>query len=242
MHHHILKGKHILITNGPTREPLDPVRYISNHSTGKMGNAIARALLDAGAKVTMIAGPLGAYIQHPNLQTVMVQTALEMLQACNETAADVDAFIFTAAVADYRPAEVADGKIKKSTDEINLRMVKNPDIAMELGLRKQAHQLSMGFALETTAGLSNAMQKMEKKLLDWIVLNNLRDIGAGFGADTNKVTVLDRNGTVTHYPLMTKQEVAVHLIQILAARWSLFINSSVLSQKYESSNSTLPVL
>ncbi|MCQ2330449.1 MAG: bifunctional phosphopantothenoylcysteine decarboxylase/phosphopantothenate--cysteine ligase CoaBC [Paludibacteraceae bacterium] len=190
-----LSGKKVVITAGPTVEKLDPVRYISNFSTGKMGRALAQECRRRGAEVTLIMGSM---------------SAREMCEQAVTAFADADMAILSAAVADYRPEEQATTKIKKQPDttEMTLRLVENPDIAATLGKMKKPGQQLVGFALETDHELEHAQSKLVKKNLDMIVLNSLRDEGAGFGCDTNKVTLLFRDGTQKNYPLLTKEAVA----------------------------------
>lgn len=208
-----LEGKQVLITNGPTQEALDPVRYISNHSTGKMGNAIAEAFLNAGAYVTMVAGPIQQKISNSRLTFIQVKSATEMLDACLVHYVAADIIIFAAAVSDYRPAITAMQKIKKQEEMLQIAFVKNPDVAMEIGKRKKQNQLSIGFALETEAAFSNAMEKMQRKRFDMIVLNSLTDEQTGFGFDTNKVTLIFSNGHHDELPLLSKFAVAERIVQ-----------------------------
>ncbi len=208
-----LHGKMVLMTNGPTQEALDPVRYITNRSTGKMGNAIAESLLSVGAKVVMIAGPLSEVVTHPNLELIKVKSANEMLSACLQLYTGADAFVFAAAVGDYRPIEVAEHKIKKALNELDLKMVKNPDIAYEIGKRKSSRQLSVGFALETENGMMNAFEKMRRKRFDLTILNSLEDHGAGFEVDTNKVSIIEASGNCIELPLLSKKMVAKFIVR-----------------------------
>ncbi|MCC7297280.1 MAG: bifunctional phosphopantothenoylcysteine decarboxylase/phosphopantothenate--cysteine ligase CoaBC, partial [Bacteroidia bacterium] len=185
-----LEGKKILVTAGPTHENIDPVRFIGNYSTGKMGFAIAEAFLQAGAEVHLVTGPVALPdIEHVHM--VRVNSAVEMLDACTKLFPEMDAAVMSAAVADYRPAEVATEKIKKKTEELHIHLVKNPDILATLGSLKIKEQVLVGFALETENELENAKEKLKRKNLDLIVLNSMRDAGAGFGHDTNKITLID---------------------------------------------------
>lgn len=212
-----LTGRKILVTAGPTHEPIDPVRFIGNYSTGKMGYAIARAAADSGAQVTLVSGPVGVTISHPNVRVVKVQTAQQMLDACREAFADSDCAVMAAAVADYRVASVADHKIKREENGIDsLQLVKNPDIAATLGKEKRPGQLLVGFALETDNEHSNAVAKIGRKNLDAIVLNSLRDAGAGFGTDTNKITIIKADGTTIPFALKSKQQVADDIVGFIA--------------------------
>lgn len=194
-----LAGKHIVITAGPTIEKLDPVRYISNFSTGKMGRAIAQECTRRGAQVTLIMGQM---------------CARQMCEQAVEAFKQADIAILAAAVADYRPVTEQEHKIKKQPNSttMSLELIENPDIAATLGQLKQPHQQLIGFALETDHELENAQHKMDKKNLDMIVLNSLRDAGAGFGYDTNKVTILFRDGSQKNYPLLSKEAVAQVII------------------------------
>ncbi|KAB7727947.1 bifunctional phosphopantothenoylcysteine decarboxylase/phosphopantothenate--cysteine ligase CoaBC [Rudanella paleaurantiibacter] len=210
-----LVGRRVLITAGPTQEPIDPVRYISNHSTGKMGYAIARAFAMAGADVTLVSGPTALPLPHPAVRRVPVRSAAEMFRATEAEFEQADLLILNAAVADYTPAHPAHQKIKKKEAEFSLELTKTVDIAATLGARKRPGQLMMGFALETENEQENALGKLQRKNLDWIVLNSLRDAGAGFGHDTNKITVMDRGGNVRVFDLKTKEEVAEDLLTLV---------------------------
>ena len=208
-----LKGKSVLITAGPTFEALDPVRFIGNYSTGKMGYAIAESLAQRGAQVRLISGPTSVQlidnqINKGNIEIFKVQSAQEMYEKANQFFLESDIIILAAAVADYRPKTIETQKIKKKTDEFVLEMVKTIDIAATLGKIKQKNQLMVGFALETNDEKANASKKLISKNLDFIVLNSLNDAGAGFGHDTNKITILDKNGVETNFELKSKKEVA----------------------------------
>ncbi|MEZ0539850.1 bifunctional phosphopantothenoylcysteine decarboxylase/phosphopantothenate--cysteine ligase CoaBC [Fibrella arboris] len=208
-------GKQVLITAGPTQEAIDPVRYISNHSTGKMGFALARAFALAGAQVTLVCGPTYLKTPEPTIQRIDVRSAQEMFEAASAAFAEADITILNAAVADYTPAYPALEKIKKKEAQFTVELTKTVDIAATLGAKKRADQLLMGFALETNNELENALSKLHRKNLDWIVLNSLRDSGAGFGHDTNKITVMDRQEVVTEFSLKSKDEVAADLLSII---------------------------
>jgi phosphopantothenoylcysteine decarboxylase/phosphopantothenate--cysteine ligase len=210
------RHKKILITAGPTREAIDPVRFISNHSSGKMGYAIAETLLASGAEVFLISGPVSISLQHPQLTIVPVQSASEMYLACCRFFEQADIAIFSAAVADYRPAKVASQKIKKDDSRFTVRMVKNIDIAYEFGKVKTAKQVSVGFALETNDELNHAAAKLARKNFDMVVLNSMNDANATFGFDTNKITVIRRDYSTTEYPLKNKTEVAEDIVHELA--------------------------
>lgn len=212
-----LSGKHILITAGPTQEAIDPVRYISNASTGKMGHALVRACLNRGAEVTLVSGPthlsLKAWQAFCPLHIKNIVSSAEMCEATVQAFLQVDAAILCAAVADFTPCNTADKKIKKQPGQtgMSIELTTTTDIAATLGKMK-GKQLLVGFALETHNELANAERKLQSKNLDMIVLNSLQDAGAGFGVDTNKVTFLYKNGTKKHLPLLSKQEVADAII------------------------------
>lgn len=203
-----------LVTAGPTYEKIDSVRFIGNYSSGKMGFALAEALADAGAEVELVSGPTALSVNHPRVHLTRVESAREMYDAATKVFPSCNGAILSAAVADYRPAEQADHKLKKQGDEgMTLQLVQNPDILATLGKMKADGQTLVGFALETDNELSNAQHKLEKKNLDYIVLNSLRDKGAGFGVDTNKVTIIARDGSRKESPLMTKKEVARMIVK-----------------------------
>lgn len=208
-----MQGKRVAITAGPTFEKLDPVRFIGNYSTGKMGFALAEECAERGAEVTLICGPVSLEISHPNIRRINVESAREMLEASKEPFSKADIGIFSAAVADYRPEMRADSKIKREgVDDMTLYLVKNPDIAATLAADKRVDQKFVGFALETDHEHENAVKKLTKKNLDMVVLNSLNDKGAGFGTDTNKITIIRRDGTETTFPLKSKREVARDII------------------------------
>jgi len=208
-----LKGKKILITAGPTYEPIDPVRFIGNHSSGKMGLSLANQAYKLGAEVILIMGPSHLAIDS-NFTCIRVNTAQEMFLACEQYFEKVDVFIASAAVADYRPKEIATHKIKKAEVELSIDLERNIDILSTLGLRKK-NQIVVGFALETENEFSNAKQKIEKKNLDLIVLNSLNDEGAGFGHETNKVSIISSDGKQKDFELKTKDEVALDIINTI---------------------------
>ncbi len=209
-----LKGRRYLVTAGPTYENIDPVRFIGNYSSGKMGYALARALSEAGAKVVLVSGPVALATPEGDIERIDVTSAREMLAACEKHFPECDGAICCAAVADYAPAVCAEKKVKREKQEcITLELVKNPDISATLGGMKKPGQTLVGFALETDSEMENALGKMRKKNLDWIALNSLRDKGAGFRTDTNKITLLSANGGNTEYPLMSKEEVARKMIE-----------------------------
>lgn len=207
-----LKGKKALVTAGPTYEALDPVRFIGNHSTGKMGIAIAKALADQGALVQLVLGPSAQSADYPGVQVTRVMSAQEMYQACAGPFEFSDIVVLAAAVADYRPAHFSDKKIKKKDTEMSIELAKTIDIAATLGKNKQAWQCMVGFALETNDEQANALKKLEAKNLDMIVLNSLQDKGAGFGHDTNKISLFFRNGAEKKFELKSKTEAARDIV------------------------------
>ena len=213
-----LEGKKVLISAGPTIEQLDPVRYISNHSSGKMGYSLAETALSLGAEVKLISGPTNQSISSENIKIVHIKTGNELLEAIRNDYNNSDIVIMAAAVSDYKPIEFSEKKIKKDNNELNIKFEKTTDILFELGQNKK-NQILVGFALENNNELSNAINKLEKKNLDLIVLNSLNDEGAGFGYDTNKITVVDCSGNVTPYKLKKKNEVAddvfKHIIELM---------------------------
>lgn len=214
-----LKDKKILITAGPTYEKIDPVRFIGNYSSGKMGYALAEACAARGAEVFLVSGPVSLQAKHPSIHRISIESAEEMYQCAMDVFPSVDAAILCAAVADYRPEMTSAEKIKReSTGEMTLKLVPNKDIAASLGQIKKADQILVGFALETSDEVYHATDKLKRKNLDFIVLNSLRDQGAGFRCDTNKISILDQEGTLTEYPLKSKQEVAVDIINKLVSR------------------------
>jgi len=213
-----LEGKKVLISAGPTIEELDPVRYISNHSSGKMGYSLAETALSLGAEVKLISGPTNQSISSEKIKIVHIKTGNELLEAIRNDYNNSDIVIMAAAVSDYKPIEFSEKKIKKDNNELNIKFEKTTDILFELGQNKK-NQILVGFALENNNELSNAINKLEKKNLDLIVLNSLNDEGAGFGYDTNKITVVDCSGNVTPYKLKKKNEVAddvfKHIIELM---------------------------
>lgn len=213
-----LEGRHILITAGPTYEKIDPVRFIGNYSSGKMGFALAEECAARGADVILVAGPVT--LPTPNgVRRVDVQTAAEMYDAACEAFSTADAAILCAAVADFTVAQQAGEKIKRGNDGLQLTLVPTRDIAAELGRRKRAGQVLVGFALETQNEAANARDKMQRKNFDFIVLNSLRDKGAGFAVDTNKITILTPDAE-TAYPLKPKREVAKDIVQTLCEKFN----------------------
>ncbi|MEO1434518.1 MAG: bifunctional phosphopantothenoylcysteine decarboxylase/phosphopantothenate--cysteine ligase CoaBC [Bacteroidota bacterium] len=212
-----LEGTTFLMTSGPTRERLDPVRFISNRSTGRMGSAIAEELHRRGAKVIFITGIAKYVPSGENIRILQVESAQEMHDAALEHYPETDGCILTAAVADYRPAKIADQKIKKQEGEMSIQLERTPDIAKALGALKSKTQLNVGFALETHNEEQNAKGKLERKNFDLIVLNSLNDPGAGFAHATNKVSLLDKRGIVTKFELKSKQQVAVDIVDKIVA-------------------------
>jgi phosphopantothenoylcysteine decarboxylase/phosphopantothenate--cysteine ligase len=206
-----LRGKKVLLTAGPTYEAIDPVRFIGNHSSGKMGYALATVAASLGAEVVLVSGPVSLLIEDPMVKVVSVQSAQQMYDAVHEFYGDCDIAILSAAVADYRPKEVASEKIKKKEGVLTLQLEKTKDILDSLGRIKQ-NQFLVGFALETENELENAKTKLKKKNLDLIVLNSLRDKGAGFGKDTNKVTLITKDNKVIPFQVKTKKEVAKDIL------------------------------
>ena len=205
-----------LVTAGPTYERIDSVRFIGNYSSGKMGFTLAQALADAGAEVELVAGPTSLKLDHPRVKVTRIESAREMYAAATEVFPHCNGAILSAAVADYRPSECADHKLKKNGSEgMHLDLVQNPDILATLGTMKTDKQTLVGFALETDNEEANAQHKLEKKNLDYIVLNSLRDAGAGFGVDTNKVTIISRNGNRKESPLLSKKEVARLIVETI---------------------------
>ncbi|KXN97909.1 phosphopantothenoylcysteine decarboxylase [Aequorivita aquimaris] len=209
-----LRGKQILITAGPTYEAIDPVRFIGNHSSGKMGYAIAEAAASLGAEVVLISGPSALRLENDFVKLIRVTSAEEMYNAAHEYFDTCDVAILSAAVADYRPSEVASEKIKKKTDDLILQLTKTKDILASLGEIKKS-QFLVGFALETENEEENAKLKLKKKNLDLIVLNSLRDKGAGFQADTNKITLITKDNKVLPFPVKPKKEVAKDILEYI---------------------------
>ncbi|MEO6282882.1 MAG: bifunctional phosphopantothenoylcysteine decarboxylase/phosphopantothenate--cysteine ligase CoaBC [Dyadobacter sp.] len=216
----IATTKRVLITAGPTVEPIDPVRYISNRSSGKMGYSIAEAFAASGASVTLVTGPTNLKVTNANIKVIHVESSSEMFEATHEQFEQNDVVIFSAAVADYTPKHVADQKIKKQGHEMVLELAKTTDIAGTLGQSKREGQLLIGFALETEKEMEYALDKLQRKNLDYIILNSLNDPGAGFAHDTNKITVIDKYKNIQHFDLKSKEEVALDILNIVLAKWS----------------------
>ncbi|MDR2273745.1 MAG: bifunctional phosphopantothenoylcysteine decarboxylase/phosphopantothenate--cysteine ligase CoaBC [Sphingobacterium sp.] len=209
-----LKGKTALVTAGPTYESIDPVRFIGNHSSGKMGYALALRLKELGAKVTLISGPT-ALPAPLGIKTINIQSAQQMLEASSSEFVTADIIVMSAAVADYTPVDVAHQKIKKKEEEFSIQLKKTTDILAFLGQYKKPQQTLVGFALETNNELEHAKEKLERKNLDFIVLNSLVDKGAGFGTDTNKVTIVSKTGEIKEFKLKSKVEVASDICELI---------------------------
>jgi phosphopantothenoylcysteine decarboxylase/phosphopantothenate--cysteine ligase len=208
----LLKNVHVLITAGPTQEAIDPVRYISNHSSGKMGIAIAEALLKEGANVTLICGPIQLKT-HNFIHRINIISAEEMYNACELHFPKAEITIMAAAVADYTSETISSEKMKKKDDDLVIKLKKTRDILAYLGANKKANQILVGFALETNNELEHAKDKLKRKNLDLIVLNSLRNSGAGFAGDTNQITIIDKHNNVEDFPLKSKAEVATDIIE-----------------------------
>jgi phosphopantothenoylcysteine decarboxylase/phosphopantothenate--cysteine ligase len=211
-------GKKVLVTAGPTYEPIDPVRFVGNRSSGRMGYALAEELAQRGAEVILVSGPTALSVKHPAIRRVDVQTAAEMYRVATEHFPAMDAAMMTAAVADFTPAAVQSEKIKDKR-ELDLKLVPTKDIAAELGAAKRPEQVLAGFALETHNETENAVKKLAKKNFDFIVLNSLNDAGAGFGHDTNKITIIDKDRNSLHFELKSKDRVAKDIVDKLVACW-----------------------
>ena len=214
-----LAGKRILITAGPTYEKIDPVRFIGNYSSGKMGFALAEECARRGAEVTLVAGPVALKTEHPSIRRIDVESCLQMHAAAVEAFANSDAAILCAAVADFRPGEVAAQKIKRVGETLDIHLVPNPDIAADLGQQKQERQVLVGFALETNDEQRNAEHKLEKKNLDFIVLNSLRNEGTCFKSDENQISILSKSG-MKDYEKKSKKAVAADIVDELCATLS----------------------
>ena len=207
-----MAGKSMLITAGPTCEAIDPVRYITNHSSGKMGYAIAHEAANRGAKVKIVSGPVSVKLYHPNVEIIPVTSAQEMFESTKANIDSADIVILCAAVADFTVAEKADKKIKREKSDYNLLLTPTQDIAAWVGANKREETFLTGFALETNDELENAKGKLVRKNLDMIVLNSMQDAGAGFKTDTNKITIISRDGAVESYPLKSKDQVATDIL------------------------------
>src|SRR6056297_1508361 len=212
-----LTDKKVLITAGPTQEAIDPVRFLGNRSTGTMGFELAKKAANLGAKVILVSGPTHLNIDHKNIELIRVTSAQDMYEVCHEHYADMNVAICAAAVADYRPKTVASEKVKKQEGDMKIELERTPDILMSLGEAKK-NQFLVGFALETQNELENAKGKLKKKNLDGIVLNSLKDDGAGFGGSTNKITFIDKNSEIKTFDLKTKPEVASDIWEEIISR------------------------
>ena len=216
-----LQNKRVLITAGPTFEAIDPVRYIGNHSSGKMGYALAENFASKGATVNLVSGPTQQSTRNSRIDVTSVFSAQEMYEAVKEKFENSDIIVHAAAVADYRPKNKADQKIKKSSEDMFIELARTTDIAGALSELKRDDQTVVGFALETNNEEDNAIQKLRKKNFDFIVLNSLNDQGAGFGHDTNKITIIDRDENKEHFDLKTKKEVAEDIVQTILNKISV---------------------
>lgn len=210
-----LAGKKALVTAGPTYEAIDPVRFIGNHSSGKMGIAIAKELYRRGADVSLILGPVATNFSDNGINLVRVTSADDMYNACHQIFEETDIAIMSAAVADYMPVAKAKQKIKKKDDNLNLELTKTKDILKSLGEKKRKGQILVGFALETVNEKQYALEKLDKKNADMIVLNSLNDAGAGFSHDTNKITIFQKEGIETHFDTKSKEEVAKDIVETI---------------------------
>lgn len=213
-----LKGKKAMVTAGPTHESLDPVRFIGNHSSGKMGFAIAEELANRGADVTLISGPSHQKLTNPTVKREDVESASQMFDVCASIYESQDITVLSAAVADYRPKVVADQKIKKDQTDYQLELEKTVDIAASLAEKKNEGQLTVGFALETNNEEENALKKLSSKKFDMVVLNSLQDEGAGFGVDTNKITIIENTGDKHNFEVKSKKEVAVDIVDAIVRK------------------------
>jgi phosphopantothenoylcysteine decarboxylase/phosphopantothenate--cysteine ligase len=214
--------KKIIVTAGPTYEAIDAVRFIGNHSSGKMGYAIAQDFAEKGAQVTLISGPVDISIAHPNITVINVNNASEMYEQCMKHFPQNEIMVMAAAVADYTPEVQIAGKLKKNEDTLNIRLKPTVDILKEMGKQKQASQILVGFALESNNEIENAKEKLLRKNADCIILNSLNDQGSGFHVDTNKVTIIDKN-KITEIPLKTKSEIAKDIVSYI---FNTFIKNS----------------
>ncbi len=215
-----LKTKKVLVTAGPTYEPIDPVRFIGNYSSGKMGYAIAEELANQGAEVILVSGPTNLSVSNPLITKINIQTAQEMYDESLKYFPECEAAIMSAAVADFKPEMQFNKKVKRGKDNMQISLTPNKDIAAELGVMKNKNQLLIGFALETNNEIENAKLKIKNKNLDFIVLNSLNEKGAGFGHDTNKISIIDNQYNLTKFDLKPKNEVAVDIVDALIEKLS----------------------
>lgn len=213
-----LSKKKVLITAGPTYEAIDPVRFIGNHATGKMGFALANAFAEAGADVTLVTGPTYLETQRQSIKRIDIVSAEQLYNVCKKEFLKSDIAVLSAAVADFKPSKVAGQKIKKSDTQLNIALVPTQDTLATLGKIKKKNQFLVGFALETNNELEHAKQKLKKKNLDLIVLNSLNDKGAGFGTDTNKITLIDKHNKIHNFGLKKKSEVAEDIVTFIIAK------------------------
>ena len=207
-----LQGRKFLVTAGPTWESLDPVRFIGNRSSGKMGVEIAKAAAEAGAEVTLVLGPSSLTVEHPAIELIRIESAQQLFEACQQYFEACDVAVMAAAVADYRPSTTSSVKIKKKEGDLKIELERTVDIAATLGKQKRKEQLLIGFALETNNEKENAQRKLEKKNFDFIVLNSLKDKGAGFRHDTNKITIFRKDNKIKKFELKSKKAVAVDIL------------------------------
>ncbi len=214
----MLTNKKVLVTAGPTIEPIDPVRYITNHSSGKMGYSIAEEFADRGADVVLISGPVNLDIKNHNIKRIDVLSAKDMYNSCIRHSVKADIIVMAAAVADYIPVKTEINKIKKKAENLEIHLKPTDDILKELGKRKKKNQLLVGFALETNDEIKNAGIKLHNKNLDFIVINSLRDKGAGFKTDTNKVKIMCKDNKVLDYKLKSKVEVAKDIVDMVCSK------------------------
>jgi phosphopantothenoylcysteine decarboxylase/phosphopantothenate--cysteine ligase len=219
-------GLHVMVTAGPTHEKIDPVRFISNYSSGKMGYAIAETLAQQGADVILVSGPTHLSPSHPNIRRINVVSANEMYEECMRLFPSCDIAVMCAAVADFTPEQQAEYKIKQKTD-LSIALTKTKDIAAELGRIKNDDQLLAGFALETDNERNNALEKLKSKNLDFIVLNSLNDEGSGFGIDTNRITIIDSDGTEIQFDTKPKKDVAKDIASYMRQKYGHIINSEL---------------
>jgi len=219
------RNKKILITAGPTYEPIDPVRFIGNRSSGKMGYAIASELAERGAEVILVSGPVQISIEHSNIELIKVSTAEEMFNMCQKYFHQTDIAILAAAVADYKPVNVFTSKMKKTDNHMTIELEKTKDILFSLGQVKSENQLLIGFSLETDNELENSRKKLFGKNCDFIVMNSLREKGASFGTDTNKITILDKSGSIVDFPVKNKTEVASDICNYIISYFEKMNNS-----------------
>lgn len=208
-----LEGKKLLITAGPTYEAIDPVRFIGNHSSGKMGFELAESFANKGAKVVLISGPTNLTISHPSINLIKISSAQQLLETVQSKWNEMDGGVFSAAVADYRPKAAADQKIKKKEEELTLTLVKNPDVIAWAGANKKDNQVLVGFALETENSIENGKGKLEKKNLDFIIINQPEKDKTGFGANTNQISIFDKHNNLTNFELKSKSLVAQDIVQ-----------------------------